>query len=1097
MSGRRGRKQKREEKSDKEKVEATEAEASSQATEQPEEQAPRVKTKAEIAAEKEAIRNAKYDAILRGDVPKKPKAKRGDLPVGNSAPAGAAGSSASVPAPARPQGAVRGAWGGGFAAQAAQTSSQQPAKPPPPPQAKPPPQVKPQPQAKPPMVSASPAPSEPSVMSEPSVPSTRQQTPQQASTEMDQPSQSGYRQPPPLIRDMLYCKKPVVSIPSSLLHVCIANLPSSLANGYLTNCVQKSDQGTTVIVEANYFEVLKLPYEKFFYQHDVSILRKDRPEKDSSPDFNRKIFRHPKVVEILYKYRFAYDGRAQLFTLGNEIPPARVDIEHPDNASIKIMFAIKPVNVKIPVSAIKSFITTMDAKSPSSDAQRALMALEIFFRATPSGNTLNSKEPFITLGRKFFDRDQKGMYLESGIELLEGIFQTLRPGINKLYVNVDLSWNAFWIRDVTFYQLAQQIRQDEKRSTFTRELLTPLIGLKFYQKHQGRGMQGKVSTVHGIENMAPQDYKFTWQHEGKEFSGSIVTYNKQKYNVTLKFPDFPYMIVNNYKRLETDSVTGETSMNQQKAYIPFELAYVKEGQAPKPKKGLTPKQSENMMRQLGKYKPELRKQKIIEIIRRLNWANDDVLKGEIGISTQMTQCKGKLLNPPAVTYNGGKKPQVDKLKGGSWNVLSFKLYEPTTLVNWAVCNLDSKTNNSILQTKVVPELRNAATHLGMGLPVQNPYVQSMNPHLDVRGIRTALAEFYKKACQASKVSPETAAKGTVIIFILPKQPMDVYDTLKKVCHIDIGCHSTVLLAKQVFKFDNQVANNMMLKINPKLGGVNSCLVRTSLDTPLTMHVGVDVTHPGAHAEGMSIAAIVASMDVNCTKYVAHTALQKTKEGLSGGVTSSRAEPVEKMESIMMGFFNLFLARNQGKLPQRVIVWRDGVGESQFDEIIQKEARAVQDACKAAGKSPAATPKLTFCIVQKRHHMRIFPVSQNSKLSPQQDRSGNCAPGIFIENEIVAPNVFNFYGLSHKAFQGTVRPIHYQILIDENGFSYTQLEQLAFNNCYNFSRATTSVSMPAACAYSHLVSKKARSYIHPTSPTLIPLHKNIQYTMWFN
>jgi eukaryotic translation initiation factor 2C len=88
--------------------------------------------------------------------------------------------------------------------------------------------------------------------------------------------------------------------------------------------------------------------------------------------------------------------------------------------------------------------------------------------------------------------------------------------------------------------------------------------------------------------------------------------------------------------------------------------------------------------------------------------------------------------------------------------------------------------------------------------------------------------------------------------------------------------------------------------------------------------------------------------------------------------------------------------------------------------------SLSEACKEL----KINPKITMIIVGKRHHVRFFP--KNAK---DADRSGNCPAGTVVDSEVTNPVEFDFYLQSHGGLLGTSRPAHYNVLHDENGFTY--------------------------------------------------------------
>lgn len=68
--------------------------------------------------------------------------------------------------------------------------------------------------------------------------------------------------------------------------------------------------------------------------------------------------------------------------------------------------------------------------------------------------------------------------------------------------------------------------------------------------------------------------------------------------------------------------------------------------------------------------------------------------------------------------------------------------------------------------------------------------------------------------------------------------------------------------------------------------------------------------------------------------------------------------------------------------------RDGVSEGQFYQVLLYELDAIRKAC--ASLEPDYQPPVTFVVVQKRHHTRLFASNHNDNRTT--DRSGNILPG---------------------------------------------------------------------------------------------------------
>lgn len=101
--------------------------------------------------------------------------------------------------------------------------------------------------------------------------------------------------------------------------------------------------------------------------------------------------------------------------------------------------------------------------------------------------------------------------------------------------------------------------------------------------------------------------------------------------------------------------------------------------------------------------------------------------------------------------------------------------------------------------------------------------------------------------------------------------------VKRVGDIVFGLATQCVQAKNVNKTSPQTLSNLCLKINVKLGGINSILVpaiRPAVFREPIVFLGADVTHPPAGDRSKpSIAALVGSMDAHPSRYSAVVRVQ--------------------------------------------------------------------------------------------------------------------------------------------------------------------------------------------------------------------------------
>jgi eukaryotic translation initiation factor 2C len=235
----------------------------------------------------------------------------------------------------------------------------------------------------------------------------------------------------------------------------------------------------------------------------------------------------------------------------------------------------------------------------------------------------------------------------------------------------------------------------------------------------------------------------------------------------------------------------------------------------------------------------------------------------------------------------------------------------------------------------------------------------------------------------------------------------------------------------------------MLKVNLKMGGVNTYLpLDTNDDSEIrrllsltTMIVGADVTHPGPGSmEGTnSIAAVVGSIEETFSQYPASVRCQESKMEMLEQLDLMLEERIETWSR-----FN----PTQGKLkrtkalPDQILFFRDGVAENQYQTICDKELPQIDEAIKKTyRKYGIKHPKLLFICIVKRVNTRFFPVENPNIKGPDPNidpKHDNSWPGLVVDTHITYPRGYDFYMQSQHALQGTAKPAHYVVIVDQIG-----------------------------------------------------------------
>ncbi|KAG9011981.1 hypothetical protein FRB90_006887 [Tulasnella sp. 427] len=431
---------------------------------------------------------------------------------------------------------------------------------------------------------------------------------------------------------------------------------------------------------------------------------------------------------------------------------------------------------------------------------------------------------------------------------------------------------------------------------------------------------------------------------------------------------------------------------------------------------------------------------------------------------------GRVLPTPELHYanNSSVKPQ-----GGSWK--TGKFFIAKEVKGWVVINLSGWPNMEV--PRIAEDLKRSCVAQGMRWTNNPPISFERNPMSDPEVvINEAIAEHKKR-----KIDPN------LVLIIIPDDGKDLYYKIKHIGDVKLGIATQCLKASKCAKGGRDYSTNVSLKINAKLGGTNVVLkpadAKFLSDQPVLV-LGADVMHSRAMGEeGLgrpSFAAVTGNIDMACCRYVGVGRAQRT-----------RVEMIQDLEGMVLQIINEYKAANPGKKPfTSVVYYRDGVAENQFETVIKEEL-----------------PKI---------RSNFFPADPSTA-----DRTGNAPAGTVIDSVITSPVEFDFYLQPHAGLLGTSRPVHCNVLVDDNMFTPDDLQQLTFNLCHVYARSTRSVSLPAPVYYAHLVCSRANHRYDPKgnfsldapAPRSLqkeeaerrlqefikafqPLHRNTQSVMYF-
>ncbi|XP_072944718.1 piwi-like protein Ago3 [Epargyreus clarus] len=293
----------------------------------------------------------------------------------------------------------------------------------------------------------------------------------------------------------------------------------------------------------------------------------------------------------------------------------------------------------------------------------------------------------------------------------------------------------------------------------------------------------------------------------------------------------------------------------------------------------------------------------------------------------------------------------------------------------------------------------------------------------------------------------------LVVAICPTLRDDRYSAIKKICCADNPIPSQVINARTLMNSAKvrSITQKILLQINCKLGGT---LWNISIPFKTAMIIGIDSYHDGSRKK-RSVCSFVSSYDQTMTRWYSKAVFQETGQ-----------EIVDSLKSCLVDALKHFL-RTNGKLPDKIIIYRDGVGDGQLKLLQQYEIPQLKVCFTLMGQT--YEPTLTYIVVQKRINTRIFLKAGRNYENP--------APGTVVDHSITRRDWYDFLIVSQKVNQGTVTPTHYVVIYDDSGMSPDHCQRLTYKMCHLYYNWPGTVRVPAPCQYAHKLAFLVGQSIH--------------------
>ncbi|KAF5188416.1 argonaute MEL1, partial [Thalictrum thalictroides] len=610
-----------------------------------------------------------------------------------------------------------------------------------------------------------------------------------------------------------------------------------------------------------------------------------------------------------------YDGRKGLFTAGPlpftlkefVIKLGEKDEKVSSRRAREFKVAIKLAS-RTDQHHLQQFLSGRQRDAP----QETVQVLDIVLRERPSND-------YTVVGRSFFSL-KLGTKSDAGdgLEIWRGYYQSLRPTQMGLSLNIDVAATTFYeaIPVVEYVCKLLNIRDTSRPLTDIdrSKVKKALRGIQVELTHMKDGRHKKIT---GITAQSTGQLMFNVDDSDQRIS--VAQYFLSKYQIRLRWAHWPAL------QAGTDS---------RPLYLPMEVCTIVAGQ--RYLKKLNEKQVTAMLR-ASCQRPHEREKNISLMALQNDYGNDSFAR-EFGINVDprlVTIPTARVLQPPMLKYHDTGKEVRIQPRVGQWNMINTKMVNGGTIQHWTCVNFSSRSPSDIASW-FSQDLVSMCSSKGM---IFNP-----NPQIPVRSVRPDQIER-----TLVEIHNQSRGQLQLLIIILPDFSGS-YGTIKRICETELGIISQCCQPKHAQKCNKQYLENVALKINVKAGGRNTVLMDAVLlkiplvsDRP-TIIFGADVTHPSPGEDSSpSIAAVVASMDwPEVTKYRGLVSAQNHRQEMIQDLYKLVHDP--QKGAVHAGMIRELLIQfkiSTKRKPERIIFYRDGVSEGQFNQVLLCELDAIR------------------------------------------------------------------------------------------------------------------------------------------------------------
>ena len=524
--------------------------------------------------------------------------------------------------------------------------------------------------------------------------------------------------------------------------------------------------------------------------------------------------------------------------------------------------------------------------------------------------------------------------------------------------------------------------------------------------------------------------------DGKATTITLKNYYQNQYKINIKYEEQPLF-------LDEDSVEAEEG---KKRYLVPELLYLtgideleeKDRADIIAKSKFQPnikvkKIEKGMIYLTQKNKKEIRKKN-----KKLELPSPDEVRQEWGINfgDNFVEVEARTLNLPELEFGGGRpeKPQINHGR--------FRQKKDISGINFDSGNCSLITFNSIvgLAKNDCDQFCKACN--SFGITFKFPELIKLNSSNN----QDLIYELNQMKLDINK---------KIVIVVLDRNTKNLYPLIKDYLYSERGITSQFMLhdenpnrggkKKQNMSYYSGVLNQMVVKARGELFRLHFC---KSIDSGPSMIIGLDSSK---------------SKDGN--KYVLSASYNRKFNRFYTDFANAKLLPEDNtLCNLFKNALNYFREINGNHLPNTIIIYRQGGNDKQVEKIMKNELPKILEFL--SGEENKNTfekgykPKLTMFTVNKKTDLKFFENSSNGYK--------NIPMGTVIDQDVISPDVFEFYLQCPDVDRGCASPVHFLCIYNDNeNMTINDFEDISYKQSFYYWNWPGPVRIPAALKYAEV------------------------------